>query len=87
MSENLKNILLVMSTSGYLAPPTKDPKHRELWFETWKRLDRFLPGLFTELFPEDTKSAPQMSDPKTDATQGEPTDPGGMKKSIQVQDK
>lgn len=43
--ESLKNILLVMSASGYLAPHSKDPDQEKLWTETWKRLDRFLPDL------------------------------------------
>ncbi|CZT46658.1 related to GEA2-GDP/GTP exchange factor for ARF [Rhynchosporium secalis] len=47
--ESLKNILLVMSSSGYLVPPSKDPSQEELWVETWKRIDRFLPDLRKEL--------------------------------------
>lgn len=60
MTENVKNILLVMSSQGYLVPPSKpgsgekaEPAKEELWVETWKRLDRFSPGLFAELFPEE----------------------------------
>lgn len=49
MPENLKNILLFMSSSGYLVPPSKDPEKAELWNETWKRIDRFLPELRAEL--------------------------------------
>jgi brefeldin A-resistance guanine nucleotide exchange factor 1 len=45
----LKNILLVMSSSGYLVPPSVDPAHEKLWTETWKRLSRFLPDLRKEL--------------------------------------
>lgn len=51
----MKNILLVMSSSGYLVPPTQDPSHEELWAETWKRLDRFLPDLRKELDLDDQK--------------------------------
>lgn len=47
--ESLKNILLVMSSSGYLTPPTQDATNEKLWVETWKRLDRFLPELRREL--------------------------------------
>jgi brefeldin A-resistance guanine nucleotide exchange factor 1 len=50
--ESLKNILLVMSSSGYLAPPDQKPEQRALWEQTWKHLDRFLPGMKPELFPE-----------------------------------
>lgn len=53
VSENLKNILLVMSSGGYLAPPDRNPDQAELWNETWKRLNRFLPNFFEELFPEE----------------------------------
>lgn len=57
VSENLKNMLLVMSNGGYLAPPSGDshenPKQEALWNETWKRINRFQPNLFAELFPEE----------------------------------
>lgn len=45
----MKNILLVMSSSGYLVPPSVDPTHEKLWTETWKRLSRFLPDLRKDL--------------------------------------
>ena len=47
--ESLKNILLVMSSSGFLVAPSQDPSKEKLWVETWKRLDRFLPDLRKEL--------------------------------------
>ncbi|KAK3991403.1 hypothetical protein QBC44DRAFT_237285 [Cladorrhinum sp. PSN332] len=47
--ENLKNVLLIMSSNGYLVPPSKSPEREELWNETWKRIDRFLPGLKKDL--------------------------------------
>jgi brefeldin A-resistance guanine nucleotide exchange factor 1 len=53
VSENLKNMLLVMSNGGYLAPPDEKPEQEELWNETWKRVNRFLPNFFAELFPEE----------------------------------
>lgn len=53
VSENLKNMLLVMSNGGYLAPPEENPQREELWNETWKRINRFQPDLFNELFPEE----------------------------------
>lgn len=55
MSENLKNVLLVMSNGGFLAPPDEKPEQEELWNETWKRINRFLPNFFAELFPEEAK--------------------------------
>jgi brefeldin A-resistance guanine nucleotide exchange factor 1 len=53
VSENLKNMLLVLSNGGYLAPPDEEPEQEELWNETWKRVNRFLPNFFAELFPEE----------------------------------
>jgi golgi-specific brefeldin A-resistance guanine nucleotide exchange factor 1 len=50
--ESVKNILLVMADSGHLTPPPfKDSDEEKIWTETKKRLDRFLPNLFNELFP------------------------------------
>lgn len=57
MSENLKNMLLVMSSGGYLVPPEEKAEREELWNETWKRINRFLPNFFAELFPEEAKKA------------------------------
>lgn len=59
--ENLKNILLFMSSSGYLVPPSKDPEKAELWTETWKRIDRFLPELRGELALEEEAKAEEKS--------------------------
>lgn len=49
MRENLKNVVLFMSSSNYLVPPASDPSKEELWTETWRRIDRFLPELKGEL--------------------------------------
>lgn len=38
-----------MSTNGYLVPPSQNPDRAELWHETWKRIDRFLPELKNSL--------------------------------------
>ena len=54
MPESLKNIILVMANGGYLVPPSTKPDQAQIWNETWKRVDRFLPGLFKEIFPEQT---------------------------------
>lgn len=50
--ESLKNILLVMADGGFLIPPKRGEKPSQLWTETSKKVDRFLPGLVPELFPE-----------------------------------
>ncbi|KAJ8060514.1 hypothetical protein OCU04_010835 [Sclerotinia nivalis] len=47
--ESLKNVLLVMSSSGYLVPRSQDEAQEKLWTETWKRIDRFLPDLRKEI--------------------------------------
>ncbi|KAJ8112776.1 hypothetical protein ONZ43_g5315 [Nemania bipapillata] len=60
--ENLKNVLLFMSSSGYLVPPTKDPSQGELWAETWKRIDRFLPDLRKDLSLEEEEQDAIASD-------------------------
>ncbi|KAH9882098.1 hypothetical protein J1614_001270 [Plenodomus biglobosus] len=53
VSENLKNMLLVLSNGGYLAPPDENPQREELWLETWKRINRFQPNLLKEIFPDE----------------------------------
>ncbi|KAI2640805.1 hypothetical protein GGS26DRAFT_539852 [Hypomontagnella submonticulosa] len=57
--ENLKNVLLFMASSGYLVPPSKDPSQENLWVETWKRIDRFLPELRKELALEEPEPEPE----------------------------
>ena len=59
MPENLKNVLLFMSSSGYLVPPSKDPSQETLWVETWKRIDRFLPDLRNDLAFEEAHNEPE----------------------------
>lgn len=59
MPENLKNVLLFMSSNGYLVPPSKDPSKEKLWSESWKRIDRFLPDLRKELDLEEKAPEPQ----------------------------
>ena len=64
--ESLKNILLVMSSGGYLVPPSEyleeqTYQQKQLWAETWTRLDRFLPDLMPSLFPEEANKPKQAS--------------------------
>lgn len=58
----MKNILLVMADGGYLVPPSQDPNKEEIWVETRTRLGRFLPDLFSEIFP-DTANEPEKPAP------------------------
>ncbi|KAJ5690269.1 hypothetical protein N7462_004661 [Penicillium macrosclerotiorum] len=60
--ESLKNILLVMADGGYLVPPSQDSSKEEMWLETRKRLGRFVPDLFAEVFP-DTVNEKEKSQP------------------------
>ena len=71
MSENLKNMLLVMSSGGYLVSPDENPEKEELWNETWKRINRFLPNFFAELFPEEAKKPKAEKKPKEAAKEKE----------------
>ena len=48
-----------MTSGGYLVPPQQDPRHEKLWFETWSRLDRFLPRLYSEIYPDTPQAPPQ----------------------------
>ncbi|KAF5661854.1 GEA2-GDP GTP exchange factor [Fusarium heterosporum] len=78
--ENLKNVLLFMASSGYLVSPQVDPSKKELWSETWKRIDRFLPELRAELAleeppsesktPAQTRHVPVQSQGTDDQTDG-----------------
>ena len=91
--ESLKNILLVMSSGGYLIPPSERPEEqtkqqKQLWIETWTRLERFLPELMPEIFPGDAnkpkqpirtsrearRSAEQKDDGTKTPTSSKPTD-------------
>ncbi|KAL5113966.1 GDP/GTP exchange factor for ARF [Pleosporales sp. CAS-2024a] len=74
VSENLKNMLLVMSNGGYLAPPDEKPEQEEMWTETWKRVNRFLPNFLEELFPEEVGKAKRSREVVV------PKDSGGEKK-------
>ena len=62
--ESLKNILLVMADGGFIQPPTKEQPPTELWVETCKRIDRFLPDLIKEIFPQvDAPTEPEEQPP------------------------
>ncbi|KAL2864685.1 Sec7 domain-containing protein [Aspergillus lucknowensis] len=64
--ESIKNIILVMADVGHLAPPSQDPSKENIWTETKKRLERFLPDLFKEIFPDAPKDS-EMPPPSTDS--------------------
>lgn len=64
-------MLLVMSNGGYLAPPDENPEGEELWNETWKRINRFLPNFFAELFPEEAGKPPRNKEKTVPVVQGD----------------
>lgn len=45
-----------MSSSGYLVSPKEDASKEDLWNETWKRIDRFLPDLRNDLVPDEPEA-------------------------------
>lgn len=74
MRENLKNVLLFMSSSGFLVSPKQDPSKEKLWTETWKRIDRFLPDLRGDLALEEPDAEPSKTEPsKTEPAAEETT--------------
>ncbi|ORY18311.1 hypothetical protein BCR34DRAFT_554010 [Clohesyomyces aquaticus] len=81
VSENLKNVLLVMSSAGFLAPPDENPEYEDLWNETWKRINRFLPNFFAELFPEEAEKPRGERSSK----EGKEKEKEGVKESAKVE--
>lgn len=64
--ESLKNILLVMADGGFIQPPSNGSPPTEVWDETCKRVDRFLPDLIPELFPQANVPQPETKPPEID---------------------
>jgi golgi-specific brefeldin A-resistance guanine nucleotide exchange factor 1 len=52
-----------MHNGQVLVPPEEDASKAQLWNDTWARLERFLPGMKNELFPE-------VAPAGTEATEG-----------------
>lgn len=77
--ESLKNVLLVMNTSGALRPPSTSQQQgddeaisrideevqRRRWGATKERLESFLPGFLDEVIPIE----PALATPETLSTQ------------------
>lgn len=61
VGESLKNVILVMSTSGYLVPPEEGKDDLGLWNVTWEKLDRVLPDLKEQLFPRRVEEERRLS--------------------------
>lgn len=94
--ESLKNILLVMADGGHLVPPAQDPSKEQIWTETKKRLERFLPALFVEIFPEaaaeeqpapvSDESSPAATEKAADEQNTGDGDDGSAQPNVQEQD-
>lgn len=71
--ENLKNVILFMSSSNILVPPSEDASKEKFWDETWSRVDRFLPDLRSDIMPP-TEESPveEETTPAEQAKEGEP---------------
>ena len=50
-----------MADGGYLQPPAQGEKPSQMWEMTWKRIDRFLPNLFRDIYPERKPTQPEPS--------------------------
>lgn len=70
-------MLLIMSSNGYLVPPSKNPERKELWDETWKRIDRFLPELRKDLALDEPEPEP-VPEPAAEAEPKKSTAPAEM---------
>lgn len=62
-----------MSNGGYLVPPedSANSTSSEIWEETWKRVDRFLPNLFVEIFPPPPPTAVASTPPEQQQQQNQ----------------
>lgn len=45
-----------MADGGYLEHPAEGEKPSRMWEMTWQRIDKFLPNLYKDIYPE-TKAA------------------------------
>lgn len=87
--ESLKNILLVMADGDFLTPPKPGETSPELWDETCKRVDRFLPDLMLELFPQaKVPDSTEQSEPPvaSDDPASPPVEGTGESKRATVED-
>ena len=68
--ESLKNVVLVMNTTGMLVPPSSNDQRtqlqKSLWDVTHERVERFLPGFMNEVLP--SPSQPEANAQKPEAS-------------------
>ena len=83
VAEGVKNCLLVMAGGGYLERPPQGVGDLErgkvvMWRETMRRVERVVPGLAGELFPEPTMTEEEGRDEKGEEGEGKTeVDEGG----------
>ncbi|CCM03853.1 uncharacterized protein FIBRA_06002 [Fibroporia radiculosa] len=63
--ESLKNVVLVMSATGLLVPPSqpdkREDRQKQLWTATEERIGKFLPGFLAEVLPSPAPSPVRAS--------------------------
>lgn len=72
VSEGVKNVLLVLGDGGYLVRPKEDSTHEDemrsqMWKETYRRLEIFLPGLMAEIFPVEKEVKQESNEEKAES--------------------
>lgn len=81
--ESLKNVLFVMASGDFLSPPPlekgqsdeRSEQQKLLWGESVNKLERFLPGLVREVFPEQAEKPPPRLSGQREQEQGVPERP------------
>ena len=85
--ESLKNILLVMASQGILVRPEREDQGQDqdlgkerLWTETRKRMERFMPQLWEDIFPERSQVE---AEPPPPPEQGQTEEIGGQQEQTE----
>lgn len=79
VAEGVKNCLLVMAGSGYLERPQEGMEKGKvvMWRETMRRVERVVPGLWGDLFPEPVQKEEVKPEPEGGAEkENEPAEHG-----------
>ena len=72
-----------MADGDYLQPPAEGEKPSQMWEMTWRRIDRFLPNLFRDIYPESKvttgglpEATPQKTATEVELSNSKTDDPG-----------